>query len=67
MSDYDRNYDHCIIYHDPYAAWLGQCECRHCKPAPVYPETDDNLERDDAVEWGGVDPIEPHEFDSERR
>jgi hypothetical protein len=62
-----KSYDHFITYHDPYAAWLGQCECRHCKPAPVYPETDDALERDDALEWGGVSPIDPDELESERR
>ena len=44
--------------HDDYAAWLGECRCRHCQPAPVYPETDDQDERDDALEWSGVTPEE---------
>lgn len=42
------------IYHDEYAAWMGECQCPQCQPAPTQ-EEDDDQERDEALEWGGVD------------
>jgi hypothetical protein len=42
------------IYHDEYAAWMGQCNCPACHPMPTQ-EDDDRDERDEALEWHGVD------------
>lgn len=42
------------IEHDEYAAWEGECRCRSCQPVPTQ-EDDDQDERDEALEWGGVD------------
>jgi hypothetical protein len=44
-----------VYEHDEYAAWEGACRCAYCKPVPVDPDPDDNDERDEALEWGGVD------------
>ena len=43
------------IYHDEYSAWCGDCRCRACQPVPVDPDDQDQDERDEALEWGGVD------------
>ena len=45
-----------IRYHDEYAAWEGgDCECPACQPRTVRPQPEDNDDRDDTLEWGGVD------------
>lgn len=42
--------------HDDYAAWSGECRCNSCQPVPVIdPEPEDSDERNEALEWGGVD------------
>ena len=46
--------------HDEYAAYLGECRCKWCRPIERDPEEiwdERREERDDALEWGGVDKL----------